>query len=90
MVKLSAEVADLSPDMSRIPEQSVQAIVEQLAKTLREGLVDGQPGHMNTRKSLQGLFCQLWPGASLVAGLSRNNVALTSALRVTKALISAV
>ncbi len=87
VVKLSAEVADLSPDMSRILEQSVQAIVEHLAKTLREGVADGSVGAHEHSKELAGTIYQLWLGASLVAGLSRNNVALTSALRATKALI---
>lgn len=90
VVKLSAEVADLSPDMSRILEQSVQAIVEHLARTLREGVADGSVGAHEHSKELAGTLYQLWLGASLVAGLSRNNAALTSALRATKALIPAV
>ena len=90
VVKLSAEVADLSPEMSRILEQSVQSIVEHLAKTLREGVADGSVGPHEHSKELAGTIYQLWLGASLVAGLSRNNVALTSALRATKVLIPAV
>ena len=89
VVKLSAEVADLSPEMSRILEQSVQAIVDHLAKTLREGVADGSIGAHEQSKELAATIYYLWLGASLVAGLSDRNTALTSALRATKALIPA-
>ena len=89
VVKLSAEVADLSADMSSILEQSVQTIVSHLAATLREGVADGSIEPHGQSEELAGTIYHLWLGASLVAGLSRNNAALTSALRATKALIPA-
>lgn len=90
VVKLSAEVAELSPDMSRILERSVKTIVDKLADTLREGVADGSIGTHKNSDELAGTLYHLWLGASLVAGLSRKNTALTSALRVTKDLIPAV
>lgn len=89
VVKLSAEVADLSPEMSRILEQSVKAIVEQLADALRKGVADGSIGAHGNSRDLAATIYHLWLGASLVAGLSTNKAALASALRATKALIPA-
>ncbi|WP_088916358.1 TetR/AcrR family transcriptional regulator [Granulosicoccus antarcticus] len=90
VVKLSAEVAELSPDMSEILEHSVKFIVDRLADTLREGVADGSIGAHKDSAELAGTLYHLWLGASLVAGLSRKNTALTSALRVTKVLIPVV
>ncbi len=89
VVKLSAEVADLSADMSNILEQSVQTIVAHLAATLQAGVADGSIAPHGQSEALAETIYHLWLGASLVAGLSRNNAALTSALRATKALIPA-
>lgn len=89
VVKLSAEVADLSPEMSRVLEQSVQSIVSHLAATLREGVADGSIGEHENSRELAATIYHLWLGASLVAGLSNSNAALTSALRTTKSLIPA-
>ncbi len=89
VVKLSAEVADLSVDMSSILEQSVQAIIAHLAATLRQGVADGSIEPHGRSEELAETIYHLWLGASLVAGLSRNNTALSSALRATKALIPA-
>lgn len=89
VVKLSAEVADLSPDMSRILEQSVQSIVDRLAKTLREGVLDGSITDHGDSAELAATLYHLWLGASLVAGLSGKNTALTSALRFTKTMVPA-
>lgn len=90
VVKLSAEVADLSPEMSRILEHSVESIVDRLAKTLKEGVADGSIGPHQHSKELAATIYHLWLGASLVAGLSRNSSALSAALRATKTLIPAV
>lgn len=89
VVKLSAEVADLSLDMSKILEQSVQGIISHLALTLQQGVTDGSVGPHDNSEELAGTIYHLWLGASLVAGLSRNSTALSSALRATKALIPA-
>lgn len=89
VVKLSAEVADLSPEMSRILEASVQAIVERLAATLKEGVADGSIGAHDNSRELAATIYHLWLGASLVAGLSDKKTALSSALKATKNLIPA-
>ncbi|MGQ7848360.1 TetR/AcrR family transcriptional regulator [Granulosicoccus sp. 3-233] len=89
VVKLSAEVADLSPEMSRVLEQSVQSIINHLASTLRDGVVDGSIGAHANSKELAATIYYLWLGASLVAGLSGSKAALTSALRATRDLIPA-
>lgn len=87
VVKLSAEVADLSPQMSRILEQSVQSVENHLSATLRQGIEDGSIAPHDDSRDLASMLYHMWLGASLVAGLSDRKTALTTAMRVTRALI---
>ncbi len=89
VVKLSAEVADLSPGMSKVLEASVQSIIDHLAATLKAGIADGSIGQHDRSRDMAATLYYLWLGASLVSGLSGNKAALTSALRVTRDLLPA-
>jgi len=87
VVKLSAEVADLSPGMSQVLEKSVQSIIDHLAATLKEGIADGSIGKHERSKELAATIYYLWLGASLVSGLSGNKTALSSALKATREML---
>ncbi|WP_417259469.1 TetR/AcrR family transcriptional regulator [Celeribacter sp.] len=87
VVKLSAEVADLSTDMSAILDRGVTAIIAQLTRTLEQGIADGSIVPMaDPAGTAQSIYHQ-WLGASLVASLSQNDGALTSTLLMTETLI---
>jgi TetR/AcrR family transcriptional repressor of nem operon len=83
VVKLSAEVADLSSDMSKILRRGVEEITRGLAETLDQGIAEGSISPIPDSKALaQSLYYQ-WLGASLVAGLSQDDAPLKAAMAAT-------
>ena len=89
VVKLSAEVADLSADMSNILQQGVDAIVARLAQTLEEGIAEGSIGRIGEPDVMAEAIYHQWLGASLVASLSHSDAPLISAMRATEKLVPA-
>ena len=89
VVRLSAEVADLSEGMSKILQQGVTAIVARLAETLEQGVAEGTIGPLDDPGTLAQTIYHLWLGASLVASLSHSDAPLKSAMQATEALIPA-
>lgn len=87
VVRLSAEVADLSPTMSKILQQGVISIVEHLAGTLEEGVADGTIGPLGDPSAMAETIYHMWLGASLVASLSHDDASLKSAMRATQELV---
>lgn len=87
VVKLSAEVADLSPDMSRILQQGVAAILRRLSQTLRDGVEDGSIAPLDDTDGLAEAIYHQWLGASLLAGLSHDDAPLRSAMDMTRKMI---
>jgi TetR/AcrR family transcriptional repressor of nem operon len=83
VVKLSAEVADLSPDMSKILRKGVEDIVASLSDTLDQGITEGSIAPLPDTKSLAQSIYHQWLGASLVAGLSQDDAPLKAALDAT-------
>lgn len=87
VVKLSAEVADLSPAMSAILQRGVTDIIASLASTLEQGVRDGSIAPLADPKSLAQSLYHQWLGASLVAGLSHSDAPLLAAMQTTIAAI---
>ncbi len=88
VVRLSAEVADLSEGMSRILEGGVEAIVSKLAATLAEGMAEGSIAQVDEPRALAEALYHQWLGASLVASLSHSDAALTAAFARTEAILT--
>lgn len=89
VVKLSAEVADLSQDMSRILQDGVSDIISRLALTLEQGAEDRTIAPLEDPRAHAEMIYHMWLGASLMAGISHNGAPLDSAMEATKALIAA-
>lgn len=87
VVKLSAEVADLSADMSQILQRGVTSIVARLASTLEEGIAEGSIAALADPAAMAETIHHMWLGASLVASLSHDDAPLKSAMRTTQGLI---
>lgn len=87
VVKLSAEVADLSKDMSEILRQGVIEIIARLAVNLDDGIADGSIAQIDDTRGLAEAIYHQWLGASLVASLSHNEAPLKSAMQMTQKLI---
>lgn len=83
VVKLSAEVADLSPDMSRILRNGVADIIASLCDTLDQGIAEGSIAPLPDTRSLAQSLYHEWLGASLVAGLSQDDAPLRAAMAAT-------
>ncbi|PRY22275.1 TetR family transcriptional regulator [Aliiruegeria haliotis] len=89
VVKLSAEVADLSPDMSRILQDGVSSIISSLTETLEQGITDGSIAPLNDPYGLARAIYYQWLGASLVAGLSHDDAPLKATMEATKQAVPA-
>ncbi|SFU11773.1 TetR/AcrR family transcriptional regulator [Sedimentitalea nanhaiensis] len=87
VVKLSAEVADLSENMSNILQKSVSEIVARLTETLEQGTNDGTIAALEDPRSTAEMIYHMWLGASLVASLSHSEAPLNSAMNATKVLV---
>ncbi|MFW2106046.1 TetR/AcrR family transcriptional regulator [Acinetobacter guillouiae] len=90
IVKLAAEVSDLSEDMRQILNFGVTKLTERIANLLSKGQQDGSiPQHIEPEKMAQTMY-QLWLGAALLAKLAQNKQALYLALETTQQLLKPI
>ncbi|MDN5418264.1 MAG: TetR/AcrR family transcriptional regulator [Acinetobacter sp.] len=90
IVKLAAEVSDLSEDMRQILNFGVSKLTERIANLLSEGQQDGSiPQNIEPEKMAQTMY-QLWLGAALLAKLAQNKQALYLALETTQQLLKPI
>jgi len=83
VVKLSAEVADLSDDMRLVLCAGTRQVMARLADCIAEGIADGSLRvDLEPQKTAQMLY-QLWLGASLLAKLQRDRSPLENAMEIT-------
>jgi len=87
VVKLAAEVADLSEDMRRILDQGVAALVARIAATVRQGRADGSLPPGADAQALAQVLYQMWLGAALLTKLGRDKAPLHQALAATHHLL---
>ncbi len=87
VVKLSAEVADLSDAMRITLRDGTDQIVARLAALIEAGVADGSLPQLAPLATAQMLY-QLWLGASLLGKLHRNSEALANAMQFTQTLLS--
>ncbi|MCX5468053.1 TetR/AcrR family transcriptional regulator [Acinetobacter nematophilus] len=87
IVKLAAEVSDLSEDMRQILNFGVTKLTERITNLLHEGQKDGSiPPHIEPEKMAQTMY-QLWLGAALLARLAQDKQPLYLALETTQQLL---
>ena len=88
VVKLSAEVADLSEEMRLVLANGVRRLMNRTAGLIREGRADGSlPPGADADALAQALY-QMWLGAALVAKLTRTTDPMTKALAATEHLLA--
>lgn len=88
VVKLSAEVADLSQEMSAILRDGIARIVARLSETLQQGIDEGSIAPLPKPPAMAQAIYHQWLGASLVASLSHDDAALLAARDMTRSLIA--
>jgi TetR/AcrR family transcriptional repressor of nem operon len=88
VVKLSAEVADISESMRLVLSQGVGKITQRIAVAIEQGIADGSLPANEVPLITASMLYQLWLGAALLAKLDRHPAALQQALHATERLLS--
>ncbi|RXJ71975.1 TetR family transcriptional regulator [Veronia nyctiphanis] len=86
VVKLSAEVADLSEPMRLTLRDGTEKITQKIADVIEEGINDGSLHDCDAYKLSAHLY-QLWLGASLLTKLHRDGKHLELAMETTRSLL---
>lgn len=87
VVKLGAEVSDLSESMRAALERGARDIIERLARCLEAGRADGSlPAVLDAQAVAVALY-QSWLGASLLAKITRDRAPLDTAMAGTRLLL---
>jgi TetR/AcrR family transcriptional repressor of nem operon len=87
VVKLSAEVADLSEPMRLALLTGSSKVIERIAQCIEEGIGDGSIVEMNAIITAELLYT-MWLGASLMSKLQRSPDALQRAMQTTKSILT--
>lgn len=87
-VKLGAEVSDISEDMRVALKNGTSAIVNRLARVIKDGLADGSIEKSHNPYDLAETLYQLWLGASIMTKIARNSAPFDAAQSATDRLLS--
>jgi TetR/AcrR family transcriptional repressor of nem operon len=87
IVKLSAEIADLSETMRERMLSGTEYILRVLSSYIAAGQADGSIGNTRAASEIAETFYDLWLGASLLAKLRRDASAFDAALNRTLELL---
>lgn len=87
IVKLAAEVADLSEDMRLIMATGVDQLIERIASLIILGQQDGSIPLDTEAPTLAQVIYQMWLGAALLSKLQKDKKPLYQALRATEFLL---
>lgn len=84
VVKLSAEVADLSDDMRLALYDGTNRIIARISDCIAQGIADGSLHTVLAPQATATMLYQLWLGASLLSKLSQDRVPMENAMQVTQ------
>lgn len=87
VVKLSAEVADLSDAMRITLRDGTERVMARITECIEASIADGSIPPLDAAATAQTLY-QLWLGASLLTKLHRKAEPLEHAMRVTRQIIA--
>lgn len=87
VVKLGAEVSDLSDAMRLTLRDGTDQVIARIAALIEAGVADKSIPPLDPQATAQTLY-QLWLGASLIGKLHRNAKALENAMAFTQKLLS--
>jgi TetR/AcrR family transcriptional repressor of nem operon len=86
VVKLGAEVCDLSEVMRHVLDKGTSRIIRLISDSIERGIDDGSIVSKDSHALAESLY-QLWLGASLMAKVNRSSQPFQSALAMTKSLL---
>mgnify|MGYP003681304662 FL=1 len=84
VVKLAAEVSDLSEEMRAILVDGTARVTARLPEAIEAGIADGSLRISDDPAALAAQQYQMWLGASLMAKITRDDTPLQTAMDVTK------
>ncbi|MGH8082427.1 MAG: TetR/AcrR family transcriptional regulator [Lysobacter sp.] len=84
VVKLGAEVSDLSESMRAALARGTHAVIERLARCIQAGRADGSLAPAADSQTLALTLYQNWLGASLLAKIGRDRTPLDTAMAATR------
>ena len=87
VVKLSAEVSDLSDAMRITLRDGTEQVIGRIAQLIEAGVNDGSLPALDPAATARTLY-QLWLGASLLGKLHRTSDSLDNAMQVTEKLLA--
>ncbi|MBM9606447.1 TetR/AcrR family transcriptional regulator [Desulfopila inferna] len=87
VVKLSAEVADLSEPMRVALLNGSSQVVQRIAQCIEAGMDDGSIVKSNSAVTADFLY-NMWLGATLMSKLQRNADGLQQAMRITTSILN--
>ncbi|SDT62201.1 TetR/AcrR family transcriptional regulator [Pseudomonas prosekii] len=88
VVKLGAEVCDLSEDMRGVLEEGTALIIERITRCVQQGMADGSITSTQDAESLAESLYQLWLGASLLVKVRNTTAAFDTALMTSERLLA--
>jgi TetR/AcrR family transcriptional repressor of nem operon len=88
VVKLGAEVADLSEAMRLALKQGTAGIVARLASAIARGQAEGSLSVNDEPGAVAESLYQLWLGASVMAKITRDAAPFDAAMRTTKEVLN--
>jgi TetR/AcrR family transcriptional repressor of nem operon len=80
VVKLGAEVCDLSQDMRSVLEEGTALIIQRITRCIEQGKADGSITTTQDAEALAESLYQLWLGASLLVKVRNTTAAFETAL----------
>lgn len=86
VVKLSAEVSDLSDPMRQALLKGAEKVTTTIKQCIVGGIEDGSISVESSQETAQNLY-SMWLGASLLSKLSQSSQSLESALRLTEQIL---
>ncbi|SEF32329.1 TetR/AcrR family transcriptional regulator, transcriptional repressor for nem operon [Amycolatopsis pretoriensis] len=84
VVKLGAEIADLSDAMRATTKSGTAAIVDRLEKMIADGVADGSLSVDDTPRATAEALYDMWLGASMIAKIHGHPRQLDRAMAVTR------
>ncbi|UCJ14777.1 TetR/AcrR family transcriptional regulator [Pseudomonas sp. MM211] len=87
VVKLGAEVCDLSEDMRGVLERGTAKIIQRIATCVEMGIADGSIDTDESSRAFAESLYQLWLGASLLVKVNKSAESFDTAMSMTKRLL---
>lgn len=88
IVKLAAEVSDLSEDMRLILDAGTKRLVAKIAHLLEQGTQEGSIHTQAKASDVAQVIYQMWLGAALLSKLQKDKAPLYQAIQATKFMLN--